>query len=1124
MKSTTPIIINDLIKVGTNVPEGAIKISDFNFQKDNLALTTLNKNDNLDNVQIDSISSIQGRIAIDYRYKSSLLNADQNAFEKSIDYLNDEYEGTLNLSNVDFKEHTNIIEKDYPTVKKIIKTGDTIPAYIIINDKGGFNGKLYLDRVFSEKENENENEQLESSYYNFSSFIPVFVCKINGSIINDNTKYTEEIKKTYIKEASQCRYQIITKVITQILDSSEVNFPMHKYVDGKLYLLKGEVKGEIVETFIKHYGTCRYWGGGASSSNNYYGDPDNRFRVHGWTAKGFMSDKLPAPTYSRYGHKMSVVTKHPFGKYPVDFGGYWNTSAGEKKGVVWQYDIEEAKKYGGSSDHIKGGAVWASAFSNKPFPPQGYSNDCIGGGHLEKNPGNNSKINQNGKIITKNGPQRTSTMGFYNAGGWYNKWFRDIVMFYRGKTTKIQKKAEYTNTDIKYIDTTYKSIEIIEGLLKVSGSKKIETQKNTYVYECFYTGKVKKKHIEYSGVATYRGNVFKKYYIKANEINSIKKNTSAYISKNGEITLLNGSANLGRSYIEMTNLNINGEGLFYKYVCTTPLDTYNPALIDKLSKVSNVRIDSRDNDLKYLFKATKNNEDKILLTIYFNKHVSYKDNVYVSFINNNEHSKELVNTELYMTQGIDFTASVNNSGEYIYSYQSSEVVDDTRRKIDVTFKLCTNSGAYESDVYDTKVINRKYAYGSELATFHLDYMQVNITGSDGEVLTVKEIVARDCKVSVESLKNEKFYILILSSNGVVDTYTNTDGNLPVFLNTYEDTGTLLNNEYTGGENSYICKISIEGKIYDGVIIKETGLGLRSFINSSQALKNKARGIGIYFNSFKISNEDVLIEYKSPSDKKVYDEIYGRPYVKVRELITDTSCIKLSYKYPLNKDMIKIIDTETQKEIQVKYLCKDSIELYDNIDNSKDIVAEYYSIEDYVMYDGYQDKDTYYYLDTNTDIGHYYTDPKTLIDTPSSNLFNKAIYIYAKPIIVKTSAGEVLYDNKDKPIIFHKIDDEDIDRYSMLIGCVYVNNIDKNLINVIDFSRSNIIGGGVKDKYLYNKDVKGIHDVIPKNTAVAKKSSTIITSIDTNVNVRVAEVNNILKEHIPVGVLNIIRRE
>lgn len=641
-----------------------------------------------------SIYSSRGRIENDYHRIDNMPMPDDDKFPTSKSFDDGVYSGTLYRKNVSYEKftrkvisHRKIVERTY---------NDTnFPSMITVRESTA-SGYLYAKSVKVTKTNYKTNTIEDTIYY------PVFITSFaGGNIITSDYNYS------YSYMSINVCLETTTKEVKKekwLSKNSAGAFDQKVVINGEDYLFTGQTKSKTVETWVKHYGHCRYWGGGGKSSNNYYGDPDYRFRVHGWTAKGFMNGE-PTPTLDRYGHKKEVICRHKPQKYPIDVGGYWTTNSGEKKGIAWTYDIDEARKYGGSADPAKGGVVWASAFNGKSFPPNGYSSDYMGSSHCPLNPGNNGTINQGGLVITKNGAQKTSTAGFYNYGGFYCKWFRDVILFYKGRTTATAYDGLYECISLEHLGSIISSLTREVGMKSKKETVSLNEAISSITVNVTYEGEMYSDEVTYSGIAAYEGEVIKSYSVKPPR-KTIKKDIIGTIDSEGFISY-RGKRDLEKKYIVLTDYSYYGTPLYYSYKCNFTVEL----LEEDDEIITDKKIVLISSQCVYVCRLKRLHQNTFSVEILLDREISFLDQVYITDISSTK--KELISTTLIYNQGIDFNSY---DGGTSFRFGKYSIIEDTRRKINVTFRIMSNNGE-TSSLYKAKIVNKKYALNSERNLF-----------------------------------------------------------------------------------------------------------------------------------------------------------------------------------------------------------------------------------------------------------------------------------------------------------------------------------------------------------------------------------------------------------------------
>lgn len=1134
---TKPIITK--FKAGKNVPNSAISLFEYdnnlnnkNLGENSIANITVNDNNGLS----------QSYIVKQYVTKRGLPEKDNSVFDKSIEYLgSDMFKGTLDLTTIEWEEYIQEDESFKSVeVAKTYSSFNAIPLSIH-KEIDGYEGKLTLESI--------KINDIKYNVKKFNTNVATMFCfeilknsdafnygkNINGNKVLFSKYY--EVYSAYKKDPT-IKYSTIK--------SGKISGIFQPYISegGRTYYFTNDYIDQVVETWVKHYGVCRYWGGGGRTSNNYYGDPDHRYRVHGWTAKGFFTDKYPTVTLHRWGHNVKRSGNHNPEKYPMDFSdGFWDHRVGEPGGIKWCYDVDEAMKYGGSSSRVDGGTMWASdyaKYSKGVFPPPGYENDYLGSGHLSLISGSSGTINHTRGICTKAGPQKTSLAGFYNYGGFYCKWYRDNILFYKGKTTK------------KIQEGVYKTAELIDNgsiidkysIMKGSYTKYVEEEEeflNSFNIVATYSGILRKKEITYTGKACYIGEVFKRFFID-DKIPKIKDERRFIVNSSYYLMDKNNNSNISSSYIEITNISKEGTPLYYKYVCENPI--YIPNLnfksydnITDLNYVTLIYDEYYIKDIVFLTKLEEVKKDFYKITLILNKEIGYKDNVRVEFISENSKIvEERVFTELLYDQGIDFTVS-KQGFEYKARVIDYETSADHRRKIDYSYVVKTTDGEYTSNVRTARLINKKFALESELNNFIDEKMCISPMEED-YFLTAKEIIAMDCEVEMEKLYKKTFVVETVNCLYPADPYTQYDGNGYVYCATYEDTGEA---EYIDGEilytkirKKFIVKESVNNIIYNSYYVRTltTSAGITPPVEKRPL---KAWYLNVNHYPFKLSGEE---NSTNVSSEAIYDireytnqsfSSLGFPYMHFTEEVEVNNLheIKLTMNNVFfNKRFITVINKETNTTLTIVGFDGKSNTIYIKEPVPNTVIVRYQYKELGYIYKGFTSNGVSYHLDINPNKYHSFKDPRLGFEQPSYNLYNNSIYVFLRPAKVTILAtGEVLYDNTYKNNLYHKINDpipeED---YDLLIGTAYI--APSTSMQNTTVKQSFDVGGGIKDKYIeINKEnLDGFFDINEYSEKVFKKNGTIVIEKGNALKEKASNenINKELEKHNALGILTIIK--
>lgn len=1178
---TKPIDISGKVKIGRRVPEEAIEICSFN--------NNINKTKTSNSISSSAEKNLsQSKLGKGWRVVKDRDYIDNTLFPKEIEYSDvGGYSGVIKYKRSEWidkvrylKKHVNIIEnKEYSGYQDIPKTTEYA--------QDEYYGTLNLTKVQTIKKNtttssykvSDENKIASKIIYSdtnsFSSEIPYENEGFKGSL-----KLFGVFQVSNQNEATVTNDEILSKKIdgifpTFIEQNNNIYYPTGEFVDRsethtewveetqKVYETK------IIEEWVKHYGICRYWGGGGRTPNNYYGDPDYRFRVDGWTAKGYFSS-IVTPTLQRYGHNMNILGRHRPEKYPIDIGGYWDHRHGETDGIKWTYDIESAQKFGGSSDPAKGGVVWASdLYRNNGYswPPKGYEQDHDGGWHRKIHTGSSGQIDHNNILCVKDGPQKTSRAGHYNAAGWYCRWFRDLVLFYKGLTKKtitiekdvttqvehivttVWKEGKYQSVDIKQngCNTYYKAIYIGNISKPIYFDKEILTSVKV---NATYEGTVTKKVVKYDGKAFYEGMVFKKVFVDPgskldNKYNLLIVDTDGYLKN------INKEADLRSQYIKLTNIVKNGEPIFYTNKVKKKLYLPNGPIEEVILDCNyvDVKYDKNIiNNIEFLVKLIPFKTDFYTIEILTNVQIGSGDNVYCYFAESQDKmNKEQLFSELIYSQGVDFKAEAQEDTiHYRFKFGDNSTKVDTRKKITFTYKIETTDSSYISNVYNATIVNREYALEGEKLDFLLDKMCISPV-EDKEKLTAKEVLAKDNSIDILLLKDKKVTIKILSNQGQVDGYTEPNGNGFIYASTYEDTGyPIVNNgvtEYTRKEKSYLMNSAIGSTIYNAyyvVLENQDGIQILDPYNNNE-FKNWYSRIKYFPFKLSSSRNDTnvtatysLLEYVNDN----YDDTLDIPFKRIKEepIILNNHSIKLSREdilFRTNKD--KAIDSKYFKlytKSDKKELSIIGFDIKNSIAITKEVLSrniqyecEYVYSETSYEYVGYEKGDIFYHLDLNPNKYHDYVRLDNGQQDYSYNLFNHTVYLFLRPTkVINHDTKEVIEDNTNSITVYHKIDNpEQNGVYDLLIGIISTTPLSSMLNTKI--KKTHILGGGIKEKYIeINKEnLDSFYDINTYGEKAIQKNGTIIIKVSKDLlkEYKEEDILNIVNKHLPVGILPII---
>lgn len=216
--------------------------------------------------------------------------------------------------------------------------------------------------------------------------------------------------------------------------------------------------------------------------------------------------------------------------------------------------------------------------------------------------------------------------------------------------------------------------------------------------------------------------------------------------------------------------------------------------------------------------------------------------------------------------------------------------------------------------------------------------------------------------------------------------------------------------------------------------------------------------------------------------QAFDSTLGMPYMKqVDEEATfiDERTIKVA-NTPMHVSTLDGSPTDltvTKNGVSVGVLDwdieKGEIRLAEDIELSDTVLVTYIHEQQSLVYKGYASEGNFYHLDLNPLPGHTYTDQSDLSERPSSELLDKAIFIYILPSYSYYAdySGSPTY--VDTSTVRHIITDEDVsivDAKSLIPSNAHIL-AKVNLVRPISYKDivvldSRVRGGGVKESVTY----------------------------------------------------------
>lgn len=820
------------------------------------------------------------------------------------------------------------------------------------------------------------------------------------------------------------------------------------------------------------------------------------------------------------------------------------------EGTEWSYDLVKTSKYrhaGYNETKKHGGVIWGKAYAAKEgtFPPKGYENDPChrGSEHMVmvmndkiikngKSYPNGSNISINGKMykvsdITKlnNYPSTKAVIKDWNirqncfftnvtrtnsdcafAGG--QQYSQMVIMFYKGKC-KIT-KANYSRTIIldaqeKY----YMGKAYYEGTIYKT---EVSSERVPCKWNCtaVYDGELFKNYVLYDGLGIYKGIAIKRNF--AGNLNPQGLNESKmYPNSEGLlVSNLDDSTSYlinGRSFM-ITDVYYDNEPLYYSYLLDDYIYDLDGPDESGIYKGDSIKlIDENNQELKNAYKY----KFKLVETEFKNL---YKCYVFTSFeTSTNKNIYCLYNAYKRGFDTIDLNSDdfisgkkeliyvqpayqVNRDYEIIKSndYRKSAIrvknfvrFKDQRRKIPICYIVKTTDNVYKSKPIYANVINREFAFKSELKDF--DGSNYIVSPKYDELyMTAADVLYTDLGLSESDLSGKQIVVEFFYNEGLnensnkVFLYTNQDGGGLIYAETKEDTGFLDEklNEYTKKYN-----FDNTFKYHNNYVCSTFTVMNKDISQIELASPEKLGNISSWFARIKFGNFIQVLEQNGVKTKITYaipefSRQYfngedGEPYKYIEDEkveILNEHEIRVS-KYPIyvkydedknisNLSLYKINSLGISDSLTISsWSYKEGIIVVEEYLNDTDVVyASYEYEEEYYIYRGYYKNNEFIDLDLNPSIYHDFLDTSKLPYTraKSYELFNKVIYFYIKPKKVESeNPNRVILENDN--VIYHKFDDIVPDgEYDLLIGKMYIRHNTSLKSTVLVDTRSR--GGGL----------------------------------------------------------------
>ena len=1098
------------VMIGSKVPPGSVNLA---YYKNRTETDKKNSSVFVSSTEKKTMDSTTGER---WSLKKDLTEKNISEFLSSLFYKDQEgYSGTIKRKNVKWEERNRDDKKNVTQTRSYTLSSKNAPNTISYND-GMYSGTLYLKKAVyrdgdkshlikkplpSEKKyffSTLKKENLSSPTASFPDYIDFEKDGFKGRLakVNGKIRYTSE------PIPSSLSY------LEDVTGKVDGHFPSFLTKDGITLYPTGEQEDRFIEKIVKHYGVCRYWGGGNLTPNNYYGNANYRFSVAGGIARGYFTDTLPKQPTWRYGHFIKEVDREE--KYPVDTGGWYPPD----KGIEWTFDVEEAMKYGGSSDPLLGGIVWASDYwsrSGGVWPPPGYENDYLTANGIEGHiplskihgglSGSNAINHNNYLICTKAGPQRTSTLGFYSSTtGWRNKWFRSTIHFYKGRTTEKIDWAKYSGARLTRNGYKFTVYQDYEGYLTKEKSEDITVVDNFFA-DCEYCGVVSRKTKHYDGRVQYEGTVYKKTSI-ADISQEITPEDLYYVNNYGE--LLNNNTEERFIYsdiVSMTNVFLQGVPLHYTYPLKHKVYYPNGPKEEKIVLSSNIRVvNSRmkeDKSQKYVVRLTPTNElDVYKVSLIHAKPSSFKNPYYVlysKFEEQENHLKDMeiekVSSQPLMIAGEDYTVQFRNSERNnTYKVLQKSITGDSRSKIRFSYIVSSVDGLYNSAVYPAEIVNRKYATETERQNFVGRKMIIS-PKKDGRYLSASEIMKASYPGTAEEIFEKLQYIVRVydpqsNASKKADLYTDLSGLGPVMAETTEETGFFeeKSGRYIETLPEYHLYSTKNGSIHMMYHVRQEDqreLGVEPPKENGVFDKWVPRISYTHFTSIdRQHGTRMKASYTMPEyDRQSFNHL-GKPFVDITEekaFFVDKNHIKVQYS-PLyiqrrrdgslsGVSVKKIVgEMETPLTVTGWYAEEGIIEIKEKITESDLVYVSYVYVEKCVVYKGYQDALGFVDINLNTHKYQSYKDISqgALVTNKTHDLYNKTIYFFLKPTVVENLDTLEIFETNSVSTLYHKIGDSSPEgAFDVMIG--KIDMVPSSTFLNTDIFDTRTLGGGLTEE-------------------------------------------------------------
>lgn len=815
-------------------------------------------------------------------------------------------------------------------------------------------------------------------------------------------------------------------------------------------------------------------------------------------------------------------------------------------GTEWELDIAKAASFGAPNNLTHGGCVWAGQYANycATFPPPGYENDPIHRGNQHMWFVYNNRVVKDGKayysgtinvegvnfnvsdILKINnyaGTRKIMTSQIMKRNFIFTnvtrcnqslaypgnqQYSRMTLQFYKGRTKSTT--VTYSANIVVPAGKTWTAKCEYEGELS-----KTETTFQTVPVEwkcnATYDGVIKYSYPLYDGLATYRGIVIKRNAVgnlnpEGLDISKMYPNADGILFTN--IDDKNSDIIEGQNFM-ITDVYYEDEPLYYSYMLEDYIyDTNGPNEANLYSGNSIKLVDENNRELRSPYKY----KVKLLPTKY--KHL-YKGFVFTSFETfSNKNIYCVYNAYKIFDDIVDVSSEnfISGKKELIFvqpayqinkdfkvieadRYRNSKIkvfdfvyFKDYRRKIPITYVVKTTDGKYTSKPIYANIINKQYAFESELKEFEGNNHIIS-PQYEGIYLSAIDILVRDLNINSWELEGKQFVVDFFESEASRENYTKVylytkqDGSGYVLAETSEETGFLdeKTNEYTKKYNFDAMYKYHNNYVYSAFTVKNKDI--KSIVLSSPDENDNLLSwyprikFGNFSQTLEQHNAKTKITYAIPEfSRQYFNATDGEPYKYVEDeqakIISEyeiqVSKTPLFVKYDEDRNILNlylykknILGNNEKLTIESWSYKEGIVRVKEYLNDTDEVYVNYTYEEEYYIYRGFYDEEGGLIdIDLNPGIYHDYLDTSIIPYTrqKSHTLFNKVIYFFIKPKTVEDiDMNTVFIENES--VIYHKFDTPVPEgEYDLLIGKIYVRHNTSLKSTVLVDTR--VRGGGV----------------------------------------------------------------